>query len=138
MWRGWLTLNSGLTATLQRDLQDDAGLSMHDFEVLVHLTDYPDGRVRVTDLARLLHWERSRVSHHVTRMQRPRAGGAGGVPRRRPRRLHRRHPRRAHRDRAGRPRARAGRAAAVFDALDEDDVDRFAAVIDKMLAAQAE
>jgi DNA-binding MarR family transcriptional regulator len=36
----------------------------------VHLTDSPDGRVRVTDLARLLLWERSRVSHHVTRMER--------------------------------------------------------------------
>src|SRR5215216_3174064 len=72
VWRRWLTLNARLSATLQRELQDDAGLSMPDFEVLVHLTDSPDGRIRVTDLARLLQWERSRVSHHVTRMQRRR------------------------------------------------------------------
>ena len=45
---------------------------MPDFEVLVHLTDSPEGRIRVTDLARLLQWERSRVSHHVTRMERRR------------------------------------------------------------------
>ena len=70
VWRGWLKLNAELSATLQREMQDDAGLSMPDFEVLVHLTDSPEGRVRVTDLARLLHWERSRVSHHVTRMER--------------------------------------------------------------------
>src|SRR4249920_3389533 len=70
VWRGWLKLNAELSAMLQRELQDDAGLSMSDFEVLVHLTDTPDGRVRVTDLARLLLWERSRVSHHVTRMER--------------------------------------------------------------------
>jgi DNA-binding MarR family transcriptional regulator len=70
VWRGWLRLNAELSATLQRELQDDAGLSMPDFGVLVHLTDSPDGRVRVTDLARLLLWERSRVSHHVTRMER--------------------------------------------------------------------
>src|SRR4249919_4336782 len=69
VWRRWLTLNARLSATLQRELQDDAGLSMPDFEVLVHLTDSPEGRVRVTDLARLLQWERSRVSHHVTRME---------------------------------------------------------------------
>jgi DNA-binding MarR family transcriptional regulator len=69
VWRRWLTLNARLSATLQRELQDDAGLSMPDFEVLVHLTDSPDGRMRVTDLARLLQWERSRVSHHVTRME---------------------------------------------------------------------
>ena len=69
VWRRWLTLNARLSATLQRELQDDAGLSAPDYEVLVHLTDSPAGRVRVTDLARLLQWERSRVSHHVTRME---------------------------------------------------------------------
>jgi DNA-binding MarR family transcriptional regulator len=70
VWRGWMDLNARLNAALQRDMQDDAGLSMSDFAVLVHLTDEPDGRVRVTDLARTLTWERSRVSHHVTRMER--------------------------------------------------------------------
>jgi DNA-binding MarR family transcriptional regulator len=69
VWRRWVTLNARLSATLQRELHDDAGLSMPDYEVLVHLTDSPAGRVRVTDLARLLQWERSRVSHHVTRME---------------------------------------------------------------------
>jgi DNA-binding MarR family transcriptional regulator len=70
LWRRWLTLNARLSATLHKELQDNAGLSMPDFEVLVHLTDTPDGRIRVTDLARLLQWERSRVSHHVSRMER--------------------------------------------------------------------
>ena len=70
VWRRWLTLNARLSATLQKELHDDSGLSMPDFEVLVHLTDSPEGRIRVTDLARLLQWERSRVSHHVTRMER--------------------------------------------------------------------
>ena len=69
VWRRWMTLNAQLSATLQRELQDDAGLSMQDYEVLVHLTDSPEGRKRVTDLARLMQWERSRVSHHVTRME---------------------------------------------------------------------
>jgi DNA-binding MarR family transcriptional regulator len=72
LWRRWLTLNARLSATLHKELQDNAGLSMPDFEVLVHLTDTPDGRIRVTDLARLLQWERSRVSHHVSRMERRR------------------------------------------------------------------
>ena len=38
LWRGWLRLNAELAATLQRELQDDAGLSMPDFEVLVPRT----------------------------------------------------------------------------------------------------
>jgi DNA-binding MarR family transcriptional regulator len=69
VWRRWQTLNARLSATLHKELHDDAGLSMPDYEVLVHLTDSATGRVRVTDLARLLQWERSRVSHHVTRME---------------------------------------------------------------------
>ena len=70
LWRRWLRLNALLPGALHRELQADAGLSLPDFDVLVELTDRPDARVRVSDLARGLHWERSRVSHHVTRMER--------------------------------------------------------------------
>src|SRR4051794_39843448 len=70
LWRGWLRLNAQLGATLAREMQDDAGLSEPDFEVLVNLTDTDVGRLRVTDLAYRMLWERSRVSHHVTRMER--------------------------------------------------------------------
>lgn len=59
-----------LTAQLNRQLQADSQLSLSDFEVLVHLTDVPDGSLRVSELAKALHWEKSRVSHHVTRMER--------------------------------------------------------------------
>jgi DNA-binding MarR family transcriptional regulator len=70
VWRRWLRLNALLPAALHRELQADAGLSLPDFDVLVHLTDTADGRVRVSDLAQALQWEKSRVSHHVTRMER--------------------------------------------------------------------
>lgn len=70
LWRSWLRLNSLLPVVLHRELQADAGISLSDFEVLVALTDTLEGRVRVSDLARELNWERSRVSHHVTRMER--------------------------------------------------------------------
>lgn len=70
LWRRWLRVNAVMATSLHQALQADSGLSLPDFEVLVHLTDVPHGRVRVTDLARALQWERSRVSHHVTRMER--------------------------------------------------------------------
>jgi DNA-binding MarR family transcriptional regulator len=70
LWRRWLRLNALLPAALHRELQADADLSLPDFDVLVQLTDSAEERVRVSDLARGLHWERSRVSHHVTRMER--------------------------------------------------------------------
>jgi DNA-binding MarR family transcriptional regulator len=69
LWRAWVALSSQLPAALHRQLQADSGLSLQDFEVLVHLTDASDGRVRVSDLARCAGWERSRLSHHVKRME---------------------------------------------------------------------
>lgn len=69
LWREWLTVNMHLTAALQRQLQDGTGLSLPDFEVLVQLSEHPQRRMQVSDLASALTWERSRLSHHVARMQ---------------------------------------------------------------------
>ncbi len=69
LWRGWVALSTELPAALHRQLHADSGLSLQDFEVLVWLTETEDGRVRVSDLATGLGWERSRLSHHVKRMQ---------------------------------------------------------------------
>ena len=134
VWRRWLTLNARLSATLQRELQDDAGLSMPDFEVLVHLTDSPEGRVRVTDLARLMQWERSRVSHHVTRMERRRLvqrvecaeDGRGAFVVITP-------PGRAAIEQAAPGHVNMVRRL-IFDALSREEVDAFATIIEKMLA----
>jgi DNA-binding MarR family transcriptional regulator len=69
VWRRWLRMNAGLSAALHRQLHEDSGLSLQDFDVLVQLTDTAGGRVRVSTLANALGWERSRLSHHVKRME---------------------------------------------------------------------
>lgn len=69
-WRGYLAMHAHLTARLHRALQAEAGLSLSDFDVLVQLTDRPEPRMRVTELAEALQWEKSRLSHHLARMQR--------------------------------------------------------------------
>jgi DNA-binding MarR family transcriptional regulator len=69
LWRGWIALTTQLPAALHRQLQADSGLSLQDFEVLVRLTEATDGRARVTDLAIAAGWERSRLSHHIKRME---------------------------------------------------------------------
>lgn len=69
-WRAFLRMQAQLTAQLSRQLQADSGLSLADYEVLVQLTDVPDGRIRPYELQRNLQWEQSRLSHHLTRMQR--------------------------------------------------------------------
>lgn len=69
IWRNWLRLNRELQATLAREIAASSDLSMADFGVLVQLTDVPEGRVRISELADNLGWERSRVSHQLKRMQ---------------------------------------------------------------------
>ena len=69
-WRQWLALTTRLPARLNRQLQADSDLSLADFDVLVQLTDVPAGRLRVGELGAALGWEKSRLSHHLTRMER--------------------------------------------------------------------
>jgi DNA-binding MarR family transcriptional regulator len=57
-----------LEGALARQLAADSGLSYPDYGVLVALTDQPDGRMRLFELGEVLGWEKSRLSHHVTRM----------------------------------------------------------------------
>lgn len=68
-WRGYLAMHAQLSARLHRQLQDDSDLSLSDFDVLVQLTDHPEERVRVGELADALQWQQSRLSHHLTRMR---------------------------------------------------------------------
>lgn len=68
-WRGYLAMHTQLVARLHRQLQRDSGLSLADFEVLVRLTDEAEPRLRVGELGQVLQWEKSRLSHHLGRMQ---------------------------------------------------------------------
>lgn len=68
-WRSLITMQEGLSEFIERQLRRRCGLSRADFEVLAHLSEAPDGRRRSIELAQLLHWEKSRLSQHLTRMQ---------------------------------------------------------------------
>jgi DNA-binding MarR family transcriptional regulator len=69
-WRGLVQMTSRLDARLNRELQQSSGLSLADYDVLVLLTEAPDGRLRMFQLVDDLQWEQSRLSHHIARMQR--------------------------------------------------------------------
>lgn len=69
-WRAFVSLQAKLNSQLNRELQAESDLSLADFEVLVHLTDRDDGRVRAFELAKGIQWEKSRLSHHLARMKR--------------------------------------------------------------------
>jgi DNA-binding MarR family transcriptional regulator len=68
-WRAFLDMHARLIARLNREISDQSGISIADFSVLVQLSEHPDGRMRVLELARALRWEKSRLSHQLTRMQ---------------------------------------------------------------------
>jgi DNA-binding MarR family transcriptional regulator len=68
-WRGYVAMQARLAAQLNRDLQAAAGLSQADYAVLVQLSEHPKERMRVLELARALGWEKSRLSHQLSRMQ---------------------------------------------------------------------
>lgn len=67
-WRGLQLMQGRLNGELARQLAADSRLSYQDYGVLVALTDQPDGRLRLFELGRWLGWEKSRLSHHITRM----------------------------------------------------------------------
>lgn len=68
-WRGYLRANTLLSATLNRELQRHAELSNADYEVLVNLSEAADHRLRPFELGDAMQWEKSRLSHHLKRME---------------------------------------------------------------------
>lgn len=68
-WRGYLRLNRLLDHRLNRDLQEQSGLTLADYEVLVRLAEAPRRRLRMTELARVTMVSKSRLSHQLRRMQ---------------------------------------------------------------------
>ena len=68
-WLSWLRLSTELPAALNRQLQAESELTLQDYDVLVQLSEAPGRRLRISALARAIHWERSRLSHHVKRME---------------------------------------------------------------------
>ncbi|RLP92755.1 MarR family transcriptional regulator [Micromonospora sp. BL4] len=68
-WRGYRRMRRLLDLELARELTQDAGLSEPDYDVLSDLSETPQGRLRLSELADRMLWSRSRLSHHLSRMQ---------------------------------------------------------------------
>lgn len=67
-WRMHLEVSRLLSYQLERDLQP-FGLTINDYEILVNLSESPDRRMRMSDLARATLQSKSRLSHQITRME---------------------------------------------------------------------
>ncbi|MFZ0191395.1 MAG: MarR family transcriptional regulator [Streptosporangiaceae bacterium] len=67
-WRATVQLSTLLLRQLDRDLIAH-GLNGRDYEILVDLSEAPDHRLRMTDLADATSQSRSRLSHQISRME---------------------------------------------------------------------
>jgi len=70
LWRSFYTMRRKLDRALDLQLQRDCGVSASEYEVLLGLNEAPERRLRIKDIASAIGWEKSRVSHLVTRMER--------------------------------------------------------------------
>jgi len=134
LWRSWLRLNQELPGVLENQISRDGGLSGADYAVLVPLSESPDGMLRARELRREILWDRSRLSHHVARMEKRGlvvreecAEDARGAM-----------VRMTDAGRAAITSAAPGHVAATrryfFDLLSDEEVDDLTAVFDRVLA----
>lgn len=68
-WRSYVLMRRTLESHLARHMQRECELSPSDFEILVNLSESETGRMRAADLGAATQWEKSRVSHHLRRME---------------------------------------------------------------------
>jgi DNA-binding MarR family transcriptional regulator len=64
-WQALLDVSTGVLAALDGELQREHGLSLGEYEVLVHLSDTPGHSLRMTDLAERLKLSPSGITRRV-------------------------------------------------------------------------
>jgi DNA-binding MarR family transcriptional regulator len=69
-WRALIDATDELRRILGAQLLQDSALSPADYQVLLALSEADGLRLRSSRLAAAIDWERSRLSHHLGRMER--------------------------------------------------------------------
>jgi DNA-binding MarR family transcriptional regulator len=70
IWRDFIETAEILRTRLTARLQQESMLSSGDYRVLLALSEADGRRLRSSELAATVGWERSRLSHHLGRMER--------------------------------------------------------------------
>lgn len=83
LWHAWKVAAESVRTRVAADITAATGLSDPDFGVLTRVADTERGRLRQNLLAESMGYHRSRLSHHLTRMEQrglvTREPAAGGV-----------------------------------------------------------
>lgn len=69
VWHAFKLMGEDVMARVERDIAQATGLSGPDFGVLVRLAGCGQGEMRQQALAESIGWDKSRLSHQLTRMQ---------------------------------------------------------------------
>ena len=69
LWHAWERVSESVLSQVGHDVTEATGLSAADFGVLSRLADLGGGQLRQRELALALGWDKSRISHQLTRMQ---------------------------------------------------------------------
>ncbi|MEU8301850.1 MarR family transcriptional regulator [Micromonospora sp. NPDC048909] len=70
IWRDFIETADALRSELSSRLQTESALSPGDYAVLLALSEAEGSRMRSSELAAGIGWQRSRLSHHLGRMER--------------------------------------------------------------------
>jgi DNA-binding MarR family transcriptional regulator len=70
VWREFIETFEALRSEVASRLLAETSLSAGDYGVLLALSEAPGERLRSSQLAEAVSWERSRLSHHLARMER--------------------------------------------------------------------
>ena len=68
-WRAFLAASTSVAAVLNHELEADADISMHEYEILVRLSEASDHQLRMSTLAEHVSHSRSRLTHTVGRLE---------------------------------------------------------------------
>jgi len=68
-WRGYIVGSALLEYRLNRELQEEHGITLADYEILARLSEQEGMRMRMTQLAADVASSKSRVSHQVARLE---------------------------------------------------------------------
>jgi DNA-binding MarR family transcriptional regulator len=69
VWHAFLLMGEDVLGRVGRDIAQATGLSGPEFGVLSRLVGVSKGEMRQQALARVMGWDKSRLSHQLTRMQ---------------------------------------------------------------------
>ncbi len=71
--RAWIPLIGGMQiamAALDREIRAHCGLGFSDYRILVILSNFPEHRLRMSELAEFIFESRSRLTYQVTQLER--------------------------------------------------------------------